>query len=820
MASSITELYIENISAHSDRIGELVASGNALPLIFRVDEEIHSTPIYLSIDNPHSISKTSLVSSIHKELPVILRTLMLYQTPQAKLAQHKPSLLQSESSRLVEMINEDNPLGHSIVVMSHQYKGSASFGVMINGKYESLVNLEIMKLNKSLIQLMIHKNEQRPLTHFFPKMAFRYFNELGSMESIDNVRNKIAELHRFEPTPIAYLLLMPNHYYRSETGKGTIVRNYFRQASSADNLEELQSEINTFAVMMKRYPELRKVSEFQRRMIEISKYVEGQGADFDSTLKLERAFISGATKAFRLTHYENTLMDIVVSSKGLLRVTPFEWTSFTDLSLQRDFPNALFESLLPEVSAQTIDKNPLNRIKNATALIGNVCIQEIPVSDVFKLHDSSIEFNNALEKEWKRTTSPLNSTPSHSYHKTSLSNDMMFKGYFEGIPSADQERFDKQMRVLMQSEYGAKLSGAQFKLPVILSKSNNILQLRRQQGNGGFTHIAKMPMPGLDTLTLAEWLPLRLLKEAGFNVAKNQLVSFDEQHTPYNDMLQNGSIEQSIGESATYFCESDDDLDTSIFEGIAKAFGSIKPRLNNRRQTPPFLISERFDIPYANESTCYGKTLSLDLASLCLATSSQKYSMALEDVAIRLKSILPQSQFPAIAEDIYKQIIGSYLLHNNDLHLKNITILAKEEVNTGAIQYEVSPIYDVIIAPLVFPEAEESKVFHQALSIHGTKYPSAKHIINFANTSLELSVEKSERIFTQSVNDIRAAIGKVRANLPMAIIENEKWLDTVNMGLALVERNLNYIQKSGAAYGHQFHQPTHNMTDAFFSARQ
>ncbi|MBF4308252.1 hypothetical protein, partial [Vibrio anguillarum] len=119
---------------------------------------------------------------------------------------------------------------------------------------------------------------------------------------------------------------MPNHYYRSETGKATVIRNYFRQVSSADNLEELRSEINTFAVMMKRYPELRKVTELQHRMMEISKYVEGQGADFDSTLKIERAFISGATKAFRLTHYENTLMDIVVSSKGLLRVTPFEWT--------------------------------------------------------------------------------------------------------------------------------------------------------------------------------------------------------------------------------------------------------------------------------------------------------------------------------------------------------------------------------------------------------------------------------------------------------------------------------------------------------------
>uniref|UniRef100_UPI00188C908A hypothetical protein n=1 Tax=Vibrio anguillarum TaxID=55601 RepID=UPI00188C908A len=98
MANGMTELYIENISAHSDRIGELVASGNALPLIFRVDEEIHSTPVFLSIDGPHSISKTSLVSSIHKELPVILRSLMLYQTPQAKLAHHKPSLLQSERS--------------------------------------------------------------------------------------------------------------------------------------------------------------------------------------------------------------------------------------------------------------------------------------------------------------------------------------------------------------------------------------------------------------------------------------------------------------------------------------------------------------------------------------------------------------------------------------------------------------------------------------------------------------------------------------------------------------------------------------------------
>lgn len=60
----------------------------------------------------------------------------------------------------------------------------------------------------------------------------------------------------------------------------------------------------------------------------------------------------------------------------------------------------------------------------------------------------------------------------------------------------------------------------------------------------------------------------------------------------------------------------------------------------------------------------------------------------------------------------YEQVIVSYLIGNNDMHLKNFSLIAKK---TGS--YELAPAYDILAVQLLMPEDDEEL----ALTLNGKK---------------------------------------------------------------------------------------------------
>lgn len=90
--------------------------------------------------------------------------------------------------------------------------------------------------------------------------------------------------------------------------------------------------------------------------------------------------------------------------------------------------------------------------------------------------------------------------------------------------------------------------------------------------------------------------------------------------------------------------------------------------------------------------------------------TEHKYRGSYEQIA---KKILAYSKNPL--KDVvhfYEQVIVSFLIGNNDMHLKNFSLIAKKPN-----AYELTPAYDMIAAQLLLPEDQEEL----ALNLNGKK---------------------------------------------------------------------------------------------------
>lgn len=801
--SNIVNVYISGITASQEKLEELVIDGVVNPIYANNQQ----TRMYVdALPGLDKISQTQLVDyTVKNELPTLLKMLNMWKAPQSRF-QEVMLPLTTLSGKFTEQ-GEAQP---KLAAFSLQPDQNIHIKLRPKHKIDEeigLFTIEAKQLNKHELKLAIENDPSKVRYNFLPRQAFKYLDSTGHSDSnnIEKIRSQIANLHNTKSTPIALLGMMPNEYYRTQSGLEKIVINCVRNIEGINAIDDLnQLTVSVIGQTRKVARHLSNLPNLQVNLESLHNFINGEAKDMlKSNIEIELNFMKSFTQdAFRLTHYNKSLYDIVRTSNGLMKTRPDQWTTYTSLSMLRTFENALFESLLPEV--KQIDKNPMQRISNATMLIGNVNIQKVPVSEIVPRFRFQDEIKKAIEKEWKMPSSPLYSGGATSVHTTSISDKPLFEGYFEGIPHIEKEQFKSQMQSLMHSEQSAKLSGAQYKLPVTLSKRNGDLHLKRQQGKEGFTHIAKMPLPDYDQITLSEWLGLTLLKNAGFNVSKFQMVSYDNEHHEYANSQE--YVEESISHASISSDHVLDD-DLSFLDNLAQSLNSnlntMTRKKNDVTQTVPFLISERFDIPYEWDGQA-AKNISLDLGAICLVTSEEKYDLSFETVAEKLKQRIPSAALSVVNEDVYKQIIGSYLLHNNDLHLKNITVLGTQQ-QEGHYEYKVSPIYDVIITPLVITsnmrEDIKKGIYKQALTINGTNFPTKNDIIGFAVANFDMPQERAESIFNTAVVNIRKAVKDLEANMPVEISDRKKWHDTIDTGLALIDRNVRHITEHGTAFG-------------------
>lgn len=90
--------------------------------------------------------------------------------------------------------------------------------------------------------------------------------------------------------------------------------------------------------------------------------------------------------------------------------------------------------------------------------------------------------------------------------------------------------------------------------------------------------------------------------------------------------------------------------------------------------------------------------------------TEHKYRGSYEQIA---KGIIAYTQNPLIhVVKFYEQVLVSFLIGNNDMHLKNFSVIALDHQN-----YQLTPVYDMVAVHLLIPEDDEEL----ALNLNGKK---------------------------------------------------------------------------------------------------
>jgi serine/threonine-protein kinase HipA len=139
-----------------------------------------------------------------------------------------------------------------------------------------------------------------------------------------------------------------------------------------------------------------------------------------------------------------------------------------------------------------------------------------------------------------------------------------------------------------------------------------------------------------------------------------------------------------------------------------------------------------------------GKLHVEDFAQLSGESRDTKYNSSMENVA---KVIEEHCSFPAIEKlKLLKRVIFSFLIGNEDMHLKNFSLIVRDE------KVELSPAYDLVSSTLVIAKPKEEL----ALPIRGkkSKLNRSDFIDYFGVTQLELSKGNCERVLDEFKSQI------------------------------------------------------------------
>lgn len=116
--------------------------------------------------------------------------------------------------------------------------------------------------------------------------------------------------------------------------------------------------------------------------------------------------------------------------------------------------------------------------------------------------------------------------------------------------------------------------------------------------------------------------------------------------------------------------------------------------------------------------------------------TEHKYRGSYEQIA---KGILNYSQNPLLETvKFYQQVIISFLIGNNDMHLKNFSLIAKDNEHYG-----LSPAYDMVAVKLLIPEDQEEL----ALNLNGKKRKLKRQDFNEAMTKAQIPNKAIENLW-------------------------------------------------------------------------
>ncbi|KAB7531497.1 type II toxin-antitoxin system HipA family toxin [Flagellimonas olearia] len=120
--------------------------------------------------------------------------------------------------------------------------------------------------------------------------------------------------------------------------------------------------------------------------------------------------------------------------------------------------------------------------------------------------------------------------------------------------------------------------------------------------------------------------------------------------------------------------------------------------------------------------------------------TEHKYRGSYEQIA---KAIMAYSQNPLFdVVRFYEQVIASFLMGNNDMHLKNFSLIAK-----NGKSYSLAPAYDMISAQLLIPDDPEEL----ALTLNGKKRKISKEDFDMAMAKARVPQKAMENLWSRMV---------------------------------------------------------------------
>ncbi|XMO86754.1 HipA domain-containing protein [Algibacter sp. AS12] len=152
-----------------------------------------------------------------------------------------------------------------------------------------------------------------------------------------------------------------------------------------------------------------------------------------------------------------------------------------------------------------------------------------------------------------------------------------------------------------------------------------------------------------------------------------------------------------------------------------------------------------------------------------------KYRGSYEQIS---KGIIAHTQNPLLdAVKFYEQVIVSFLIGNNDMHLKNFSLIAKDSKH-----YDLAPAYDMVAVKLLIPEDQEEL----ALNLNGKKRKLRRLDFNEAMAHAHIPAKAIENLWKR--------IEKGMQQWPELINNSFLSQDSKNGLLALVKKRAKQLK--------------------------
>ena len=201
----------------------------------------------------------------------------------------------------------------------------------------------------------------------------------------------------------------------------------------------------------------------------------------------------------------------------------------------------------------------------------------------------------------------------------------------------------------------------------------------------------------------------------------------------------------------------------------------------------PTFIAERFDIPQDDDD--FSMILMEDFWSIAgLRNPQHKYTGDVMDIA---KVVMDVSTDPKKdGEQLFKQVLFSWLTVNSDLHLKNLAIIKVGNKDlTGFEHVRLSPAYDLLCTN-VYPKDPKSA----ALSLAGSKFYTLAGFRDLGK-AVGMKSDEIEELIKNTIIRLVDGTDAVLQNLPGIIRAHEMSMQHLEVARKLIHQRCRQMLK-------------------------